>query len=727
MKTSKLTMKVATAAIAAVATIISIICFAYLLNKDFEGTIVLQTEHKLLTIASTIAKSLEAFFIGHSEALAIVSNNPLFQKDVYEKKKYDRSETIFWLIKNHYEAHKKDVHSISLLDANGIMLHREPFIENRIGMDLTDNQDVAYVIKNHKPHVSEVFYNHLGNLAVSISWPIFYKDEFAGIVRWMIEIDTMAKGFVEPIKIGNKGFVWMFDNRNTVLSHPRKDFIGINVLNVIRRMHKERGEFFDESRTQEHIIEAHDYLNRVKAEGEGVGIFINCVTDEHDIIAYKRVAAANLIFNLVVTLPYSEIIGPIHKHAAVMFGFAAFVIMLLGAGGLVLLKKQKEKGRLEAEARYLKQIANGAEALRESEEKYRTLFNSANDSIFVHQPCSESIVGKFIEVNDVACKRYGYTREEFLKLSPLDISAYEGIEDIVQRIKKLFAEKHIIFEKVQVSKEGKRIPVEISSHVFNFHNQQTALSIVRDISERKLSEKKIRLLSQQLIKSQEIERQIISYELHDSVAQNLSALKIGLDSITYKHKKVPDEIRQMFLGFSKALKDSIMSVRNISYDLRPPGLGQFGIIRIIFQYCKDFSKKTGLSVDFSSAGMENIKLNSYVQINLYRLVQEGLINIKKHAEARHVIVRLAAALPNIMLSIKDDGKGFDVRSCLIAAQDEKRMGLRNIEGRVGLLGGELNIKSHQTEGTSIVIKFPYKDIMEDHKENHVDVDDHPHT
>jgi PAS domain S-box-containing protein len=713
MKTSKLTMKVAITAIAAVAILISIIYFAYLTNKDFERTVVLQTEHKLLTIANAVAKNLDEFFMWHSETLAIVSNNPLFQKDVYEKKKCDTSETIFWSIKNYYEAYKKDVNAISLLDANGIILHIEPFIEDRIGMDLTDKPSVAYVIRKHKPHVSEVFYNNFGNLAVSILWPIFYKDEFAGIVRWMIEIDTIAKRFVEPIKIGNKGFVWMFDNGNTVLSHPRKDFIGIRVLNVIRKMHRERGEFFDERRTQEHIIEEHDYLNRVKTEEEGFGIFINCFTDEHDIIAYKRVAAANLIFNLVVTLPYSEIIDPIHKHAAEMFGCAAFIIMLLGAGGLVLLKNQKEKASLEAEARYLKQIVNGAEALRESEEKYRILFNKANDSMFVHQPSSEGIVGKFIEVNDVACKRYGYTREEFLKLSPLDISASKRIEDIVPRVKKLFAEKHIIFEKVQVSKEGKRIPVEISSHVFNFHNQQTVLSIVRDISERKQAEKKIRLLSQQVIKSQEIERQIISYELHDSVAQNLSALKIGFDSIVYKHKKVPDEIRQIFWGYSKTLKDSIMAVRDMAYDLHPPDLDQFGIIQTIFQYCEDFSEKTDLSVDFSSAGMENIKLNSYMKINLYRIVQEGLINIKKHAEARHVIIRLAAAYPNIILSIKDDGKGFDVKSRLISAQDEKRMGLRSIEGRVGLLGGELNIKSCLKEGTRIVVKFPYKDIIDD--------------
>jgi len=706
MKTSKLTMKVAITAIAAVAILISIIYVAYLSNKGFEKTVVSQTQQELLTIAGTVATSLQEFFIDHSNALAVVSNNPLLQKGAYEKHRCYKPTCKFCPIINLYEAYKNDVDALTFLDANGIMLHRSPLIENRIGIDHTDKPGVAYVIRDHKPHVSEVFYNCLGNLAISISEPIFYKDEFAGIVRWMIETDTIAKRFVEPIKVGKKGFVWMFDNTNTVISHPREDFIGMTVLNVIKKIHKEKNKVFDESRIKEHIQEEHDYLNRVKSKEEGSGIFINCATNENDIITYRRVQIGNATFNLVITLPYSEIIGPIHKHAAEIFGLAGFVIILLGAGGFVLLKKQKEKDYFETEARYLKQIADGAVALRESEEKYRMLFNSANDSMFVHQPSPEGIVNKFIEVNDVACQIYGYTREEFLKLSPSDITASEEVEDIAPRMKKLFAKKHIIYEKVQVSKMGKRIPVEISSHVFNFNNKQTVLSIVRDISERKQDEKQIRLLSQQLIKAQEIERQMISRELHDSVAQELSAIKIGFDSIVKNHHEVPDEIKQMFLEYSKTLQNSIMAIRDLAYDLRPPGLDQLGIVQTIFNYCEDFSEKTGLSADFSSAGMEDLKLDADMKINLYRLVQEGLINIRKHAEARHVTIRLAAAFPNIILRIKDDGKGFDVKNRLISAQDEKRMGLRSMEERVGLLGGEMNIKSSQTKGSSIFIKFP---------------------
>jgi diguanylate cyclase (GGDEF)-like protein len=363
MKANKLSIKVAITAIACVAVLISIMYVTNLSNKGFQKTIVSQKQHESLTIAKAIATSLEEFFMEHSEALAVISNNPLFQKNVYEKKMCDRSGNIFCAIKNLYEVHKKDVDALNLLDHNGIMLHREPFIEKCIGKDHCDNPGDAYVIREHKPHVGEVFYNKLGNLAVSILRPIFYKDEFAGIARWMIETDTISKRFVEPVKIGKKGFVWMFDNNNILISHPRKDFIGMSVLDVVKKMHKERGEVFDESRTQAHIREEHDYLNRVKFEEAGSGIFINCVTDEHDIIAYKRVAAGNLILNLVVTLPYSEISTPINTHAKKIFGLAGFVIILLGAGGLALFKSQKEKARLETEARYLEKISDGAEAL----------------------------------------------------------------------------------------------------------------------------------------------------------------------------------------------------------------------------------------------------------------------------------------------------------------------------------------------------------------------------
>ena len=165
-------------------------------------------------------------------------------------------------------------------------------------------------------------------------------------------------------------------------------------------------------------------------------------------------------------------------------------------------------------------------------------------------------------------------------------------------------------------------------------------------------------------------------------------------------------MRQKVAQLSKILQDSINSVRDIAYDLRPSSLDQLGLVRTIYQYCEDFSEKTGLKVDFTSAGMDELKLNFDTEINLYRLVQESLNNIIKHADAKSVTIKLVASFPKIILRIEDDGKGFDIRNRLVAAFNEKRMGLRSMEERVSLLRGKMKINSRPEEGTKIFIEVP---------------------
>jgi signal transduction histidine kinase len=143
--------------------------------------------------------------------------------------------------------------------------------------------------------------------------------------------------------------------------------------------------------------------------------------------------------------------------------------------------------------------------------------------------------------------------------------------------------------------------------------------------------------------------------------------------------------------------------------LRPPALDELGLVQALFQYCDDFSEDNGINVDFHSAGMKDLKLDFDTEINLYRLIQEGLTNIKKHAGADHVTIRLVAAFPNIILRIKDNGRGFNLQERLANITKEKRMGIRSIEERVKLLQGEMEIQSRPMQGTKISIKLPYKD------------------
>jgi len=410
VKTKIPSMKMTINAIAIVASIIVIIYLAYLSNRGFREAVISQTQQEMLTIAEATATGLKEFITEHSRALRVVSMNPLFQERVHERFKCDTPTNTFCYIKNLYEVHIDDVSALTLLDVDGVMLHREPFIADRPGMDHSNKPGVAYILREHKPYVSEVFYNNLGNLAISILEPIFYRDEFAGSARWMIEIDTLSKRFIETIKVGKEGFAWMFDNKNIILSYPRKDCIGMSVLDVIRKMHKERDEFFDEGRIEEHVREKHDYLNRIKTEEKGTGIFVNCATDENDIVAYKKIVLGGVTLNLIMSLPYAEIVGPIHAHQRNIVGLAGLVVVLLGAGGLALFRSEKRRAELQTEARYLKQISNGAEALKRSEERFRTVAHFAYDWEYWMGPG-----GELVYVSP-SCERItGYPQDAFQK------------------------------------------------------------------------------------------------------------------------------------------------------------------------------------------------------------------------------------------------------------------------------------------------------------------------
>jgi len=235
------------------------------------------------------------------------------------------------------------------------------------------------------------------------------------------------------------------------------------------------------------------------------------------------------------------------------------------------------------------------------------------------------------------------------------------------------------------------------------------IQIGRDITRRKLAEERIHTLSQQLLKAQENERQRISRYLHDHVGQELSLIRIGCETLLDDHPDISPEIRQRLSRLSGTVQGTITAVRQLAYDLRPLGLDQLGLVQSVFQLCEDFSENTGLKVDFQAAGMDDLRIDPDIEINLYRLFQEALNNIKKHADAQHVIIRLVASYPKIILSIEDDGRGFDVEGRLLKASSEKRMGLGSMEERVSLLNGDLRIRSRLLEGTKIRIEIPLRE------------------
>jgi PAS domain S-box-containing protein len=232
------------------------------------------------------------------------------------------------------------------------------------------------------------------------------------------------------------------------------------------------------------------------------------------------------------------------------------------------------------------------------------------------------------------------------------------------------------------------------------------LSVGVDVTQRKQAQDQVQFLTHQLIKAQESERLKISRDLHDHIAQDLSTLKISLETL---FKDQQPDLQERVNRLSDVLQRSIAAVRDMAYDLRPPGLDQLGLVKTLYLYCEDFSKSNSLEIDFAAAGVDELNLEYETEINIYRLIQEALNNIKRHAAARWVTIRLVASSPDIVIRIKDNGKGFNVNDRRKRALKDKRMGLQSMVERVRLLAGKISIQSKPNKGTTIFIEIPLKE------------------
>jgi PAS domain S-box-containing protein len=338
-------------------------------------------------------------------------------------------------------------------------------------------------------------------------------------------------------------------------------------------------------------------------------------------------------------------------------------------------------------------------ALRENEEMTRTLLDASRDSVVMLKPD-----GTILLVNEMMAKNLLSAADKLRGKDIFKLLRPENIAEGRRRIQRAAQNKEPdIYEDTFF---GHHFVLYIHPIRDNGETIERIAVFARDITDLKKAEKHIHSLSQELIKVQENERQRISRDLHDNVAQELASLKIGCDMLFEEAHVYPPELVRKVETISKGIHHTIMDVRNLAYDLRPPGLDQLGLIRTINNYCDDFASRNAISVDFFSAGMSGLYLNPDTEINLYRIVQEALHNIQKHSGADRVVVRIIASYPTIILRIEDNGKGFDKKVRLERSFAEKRMGVRSMEERASLLQGKIDIRSQVGKGTKIMVEIP---------------------
>lgn len=228
--------------------------------------------------------------------------------------------------------------------------------------------------------------------------------------------------------------------------------------------------------------------------------------------------------------------------------------------------------------------------------------------------------------------------------------------------------------------------------------------IARIVAQRRVEEQ-MRALSQELIMAQENERQRIARELHDHLAQDLSLARADLERIS---GNLPENgpWRGQAGAIVERLGTAIRSIRDLAYGLLPPGLTELGLVETVLAHCEDFSLRHGIAVEVFADGLGGVDFDFDTQINIYRLIQEALNNVRKHAKASRVTIRLLGSYPSLLVRIEDDGCGMDMDQCLAQAGRAKRMGLWSMRERVKLLGGKISFKSKPGQGLHIRIETP---------------------
>ena len=368
-----------------------------------------------------------------------------------------------------------------------------------------------------------------------------------------------------------------------------------------------------------------------------------------------------------------------------------------------LVKGDFDEKLLTRAIRYSLERLRNLQYLRESEERYRELFNNNPMPMWVFDAKSF----RFLEANSSAIQHYGYSQEEFLTKNLADIRLEGNTEELRAEVEAVRHNRDGIKKGIRqhVKKNGEIIFVDIAWHAISYKNQPAVLVLANDVTERiqlenELNEQHVtrqRQITEAVIVAQEKERTEIGKELHDNVNQILGASNLYINTAM-----TDEEMRQELLERSTELvSKAINEIRKISKSLITPGLREIGLIESIEDIIDDIKlARSDLSIELDLQNISEEQIEDKRKLTVFRIVQEQLNNIVKHARATRVLIRLSMEGPNLVVTMTDNGVGFDV------SRHRKGVGITNIISRAELFSGKVEIQSQPGEGTTLAVSLP---------------------
>ena len=348
-------------------------------------------------------------------------------------------------------------------------------------------------------------------------------------------------------------------------------------------------------------------------------------------------------------------------------------------------------------------------ALKSSEMRYRRLFETAQDGILI----LNADTGKIDDVNPYLTEMLGYTREQLLGNKLWEIGPFKDTQASKAEFRELQQETYVRYDDLPLeTSDGKSINVEFVSNVYQANGAKVVQCNIRDITERKRAEarleesrRRLEVLSRRLVEVQETERRHLARELHDEVGQALTVIEMNLQALLASpgaDAAVP-RLRQSLEVVERVQEQ----LHDISLNLRPSMLDDLGLEPALRWCTERQAALAGLQAEVRADPLEQ-RLDPMIETECFRVAQEALTNVIKHAKARTVTVELTRSDEQLHLSVRDDGVGFDVARVREQALRGASLGVLSMEERATLAGGGLQYHATPGQGTEVHAWFPLK-------------------
>ena len=336
-------------------------------------------------------------------------------------------------------------------------------------------------------------------------------------------------------------------------------------------------------------------------------------------------------------------------------------------------------------------------------QRFRAAVDVSADAIMVTERSSM----RYAMVNEAASRMLGYSGEELLAMGPHDLLQVSR-EQLERTYDELIggSQSAGTYESTNRRKDGSLVPVEVFRRALPTDSGYLVVASVRDITERKRAEQaqyeyvgRLRQLSHRLFEVQESERRRLARELHDRIGQNVTSLSLNLGMV---RGALPAGVLQKVstrLDDCASLLDSTAQlVRDVMVDLRPSALDDLGLVAALNEHAREVASRAGIPVTVIGAEVAP-RLPPATEITLFRIAQEALVNVIKHARATEATVTLEADADAAVLTVADNGRGFDTT----LAEPARSLGMVSMRERAESIGARLSVESAPDQGTRVIV------------------------